>query len=69
MPKLTDEEHVWACALAVERQHGAHAPLHVAERIGALALAGDAEGAAMWRAIAGRLASLRGEAGEPVARA
>lgn len=49
---MSPEEHVWACALAIERQHGARAAVVVAERIGALALAGDREGIAMWKAIA-----------------
>lgn len=59
---MTPGQHIWACALAVEKQHGDHAPLFVAERIGALALAGDAEGVAKWKAIAIRLDSLRAEA-------
>lgn len=56
---MTPEQHVWACAVAVERQHGDRAPVFVAERIGALALAGDAAGVAMWQAIAARLQELR----------
>jgi len=52
-------QHIWACALAVETQHGADAPRFVAERIGALALAGDAEGIAMWQSIAARLDAMR----------
>ena len=55
---LTDEQHIWACAVAIERIHGAAAPLVVAERIGALALAGDEAGVAMWKAIAARLDAL-----------
>lgn len=55
---LSDEQHLWACALAIERQHGARAPLFVAERIGALALAGDAAGVDRWKAIATRMAQL-----------
>lgn len=55
---MSPEEHVWACALAIERQHGARAAAVVAERIGALALAGDYEGIAMWKAIAVRLDEL-----------
>jgi hypothetical protein len=51
--------HIWACALAVEKQHGADAPRFAAERIGALALAGDAGGVAMWQAIAARLEVMR----------
>ncbi|KTE15581.1 DUF6961 family protein [Sphingopyxis sp. H115] len=55
---LTEERHLWACALAVEKQHGAGAPRFVAERIGALALAGDREGVERWQAIAACLAQL-----------
>lgn len=56
---LTPEQHVWACAIEVERQHGDRAPVFVAERIGALALAGDAAGVEMWKAIAARLDQMR----------
>jgi len=56
---MTDEQHLWACALAVEKRHGANAAFHVAGRIGALALAGDADGVAMWQAIAVRLDRLQ----------
>jgi hypothetical protein len=57
---MTDEQHLWACALAVEKRYGADAPLHVAARIGALAQAGEADGVAMWQAIAARISLLRG---------
>ncbi|GGB55773.1 DUF6961 family protein [Blastomonas aquatica] len=56
---MTDEQHLWACALAVEKRYGNRAPLHIAERIGSLAQAGDADGVAMWQAIAMRLDRLR----------
>jgi hypothetical protein len=46
--------------LAVHRQHGERAPAVVAERIGALALQGDAAGIARWKEIAVRIAQLRG---------
>ena len=49
---MTPDEERWAEAMAVQRQHGERAPLHVAERIGALALAGDEEGVQRWREIA-----------------
>ncbi|MHA4838145.1 DUF6961 family protein [Sphingopyxis sp. MSC1_008] len=55
---LSHEQHLWACALAVERQHGARAPVFVAERIGALVLAGDVPGVERWKAIAARMAKL-----------
>ena len=54
---LTDWE-LWGCAAEVLRQHGANAPLHVAERIGALALAGDTDGLETWKAIASRVSKL-----------
>lgn len=56
---MTNEQHLWACALAIEKRYGAGAPLHVAERIGALAHEGDASGVVMWKAIAVRLDRLR----------
>lgn len=51
----TFEQERRAEALAVDRLHGPRAPLHVAERIGALALAGDLAGIARWKEIAARL--------------
>jgi hypothetical protein len=48
---VTPEEERLAEALAVERRYGSRAALHVAERIGALALAGDEAGVSRWRAI------------------
>lgn len=55
---LSPERHIWACAARVENIHGADAPIFVAERIGALALAGDLDGVAMWKAIAARVEAL-----------
>jgi hypothetical protein len=49
---MTPDEERWAEAMVVHRQHGERAPLHVAERIGALALAGDDKGVQRWREIA-----------------
>jgi hypothetical protein len=49
------ELELWSAANMVLRTHGAHAPVFVAERIGALALAGDIEGVAVWQAIERRL--------------
>jgi hypothetical protein len=56
---LSDWE-LWAVAATVENEHGAHAPVFVAERIGVLVLAGDAAGVEAWKAIAQRLAKLAG---------
>jgi hypothetical protein len=55
---ISDRE-LWACANEVLRQHGSRAPIFVAERVGALALAGDGAGIATWRAIAERIDQLR----------
>ena len=52
------EQERWAEALMFERLHGSRAPVHVAERIGALALAGDMAGVERWREIARRLDEL-----------
>lgn len=52
---MTFEQERWDEALAEERLHGPRAPLHVAERIGALALAGDLAGIARRKEIAARL--------------
>ncbi|WP_245638526.1 DUF6961 family protein [Croceicoccus bisphenolivorans] len=57
MSTISDRE-LWACATHVLKTHGANAPRHVAERIGALALAGDNDGVATWQAIAKRIAAL-----------
>jgi len=56
---MTPERELWACALLVEREHGERAPLWIAERLGALALAGDAAGVERWKAIAAKLDALR----------
>lgn len=48
----------WAEALAIERHHGADATRWVAERIDALAEAGDAAGVIRFREIALRLERL-----------
>lgn len=57
MSTISDRE-LWACAAHVLKTHGTNAPRHVAERIGALALAGDSGGVATWQAIARRMATL-----------
>lgn len=57
MSTISDRE-LWACAAHVLKTHGTNAPRHVAERIGALALAGDSDGVATWQAIAKRMAAL-----------
>ncbi|TPG43634.1 hypothetical protein EAH79_02190 [Sphingomonas koreensis] len=56
---MTPEEERWAEALSVERRHGGDAARFIAERIGTLALKGDAAGVARWREIAVRLDRMR----------
>lgn len=46
---------------AVVKEHGDEAPLFVAARMGALALAGDAPGVEAWTGIARRIAKLTAE--------
>lgn len=62
---MTPDQERWAEAVAIERQHGAMAPMWIAERIGALALADDFAGVARFREIAAKYEQLltgRGEA-------
>jgi hypothetical protein len=56
---MTPDHERWAEALMIERQHGERAPVFVAERIGALALAGDDAGVERFKQIAARLDQLR----------
>ena len=58
---MAPDQERWAEALAIERIHGDRAPLWVAERIGALALAGDVAGVERFNQIAKRLDELRGK--------
>lgn len=56
---MTPEQERWAEALAIERQHGDAAPFWIADRIGALALAGDFAGIKRFREIAALLEQLQ----------
>lgn len=51
-PSPLPDWELQAVAVAVLRQHGDGAPLHVAERIGACAVVDDAEGVATWKEVA-----------------
>lgn len=55
---MKPEEERWAEAVAIERQHGMMAPMWIAERIGALAMAGDLAGVARFREIAAKYEQL-----------
>ena len=56
---MTPNHENWAAALLIENQHGDRAPLFVAERVGALVMAGDEVGVAKFKAIAACLHQLR----------
>ena len=58
---MLSQWELWACANQVLKTHGDKAPLHVAEQLGALALAGDQAGIEAWQAIARRIAKLMGK--------
>lgn len=49
---MASDHEMWAIALKVEQDHGSEGPRHIAERIGAAAIAGDWDGVALWKAVA-----------------
>ena len=51
---MTRDQELWGVALWVEKTHGAAGPSHIAEQITRLAMEGDEQGIAMWRAVADR---------------
>lgn len=55
---MTRDEELLAVALWAEQAHGTAAPVSIAERIGALALQGDAAGIELWKAVAAKFQSL-----------
>lgn len=55
---VTPDQERWAEGAMVLRQQGSNAHVFVAERIGALALAGDHAGVDRWKEIARRLQTL-----------
>ncbi len=59
MVSVTPEEERWAEALLVLHLHGDRAPDWIAERIAALAMAGDERGVARFMDMATRLDALR----------
>lgn len=56
---VASEHELWAIALKVERDHGDSAPRHIAQRIGAAAIAGEWDAVNMWKAVALRFDQLR----------
>jgi hypothetical protein len=61
---VTRDQELWGVALWVEKQHGANGPRWIAEQVGRLALANDAVGVAMWKAVAARYHSLSESPGD-----
>jgi hypothetical protein len=55
---MTPDQERWGVASMVLRRHGDRAPVFIAERIGALALAGDKAGVALWKDIAAKVDQL-----------
>ncbi|MBV1687807.1 hypothetical protein KRR38_08995 [Novosphingobium sp. G106] len=49
--QMTENRHLWACALEVERQHGEDASSFALQRANELEALGAFEGARAWRAI------------------
>ena len=62
---MTPEQELWACALHIERQHGANASSFIAERIQALTLAADIPGVERWQAIADKFDRITQEPSRP----
>lgn len=56
---MISDGELWQCAGEVIRQHGESSAQFVAERLGALVLADDWEGVAVWKAIARRIDQLQ----------
>ena len=57
---MTRDQELWACALAVEREHGDAAFLHAAFEIDRLDAEGKADAAGVWRAVLKRIDALQG---------
>ncbi|WP_176593013.1 hypothetical protein [Sphingobium sp. EM0848] len=52
---MTNDQIALGAAVMMLRRHGDQAPTKVAERIGELAVEGDWEGLAFWKAIASKM--------------
>ena len=60
---MTRDQELWACAIAVERQHGEGAFLHAAMEIDRLDAEGERDAAGVWREVLKRLEALEANAG------
>jgi hypothetical protein len=56
---VASDRELWALALKVERDHGKDGPRHIAEKIGAAAIAGEWDAVAMWKGVAAKYDQLR----------
>lgn len=56
---MTREHEDMAAALMIEERFGSDGPVYIAEQVGSVALRGDIEGIARWKAIAAAYDSLR----------
>lgn len=52
---MNRDHELWACALAIEREHGDGAFLHAAMEIDRLDAEGESEAAGVWREVLKRL--------------
>ncbi|MFC0588286.1 DUF6961 family protein [Novosphingobium aquiterrae] len=55
---LDRDQELWACALAVEKEHGDSAVLHAAMQIDRFDTDGNAAAAKIWREVLARLISI-----------
>ena len=62
---VTRDAELWACALAIEREHGSAAFLHASMRIDALDALGEHAAAAVWHEVLRRLDALEAGEGSP----
>ena len=55
---MTRDQELWACALAIERQHGEAAFLHASMQIDCLDAEGNPEAARVWKEVLKRIEAL-----------
>ncbi|MDP3677052.1 MAG: hypothetical protein Q8R44_18440 [Novosphingobium sp.] len=61
---MTRDLELWACALAIEREHGEGAFLHAAMEIDRMDAEGEREAAGVWREVLKRVEALKGHSGQ-----
>lgn len=55
---LTRDVELWACALAIEREHGPAAFLHAAMKVDQFDSEGERDAAGVWREVLKRIEAL-----------